>query len=33
VLGFFVDGDRDRGEALAGEIGAPVVAEEIGQAG
>jgi hypothetical protein len=33
VLGGFVDGDGDRGEALAGEIGAPGVAEEIGQAG
>src|SRR5438552_1135906 len=31
VLGLFVDRDRDRGEALAGEIGAPVVVEEIGQ--
>ena len=33
MLGGFVDGDRDWSEALTGEIGAPVVAEQLGQAG
>jgi hypothetical protein len=33
VLGILVDGDRDRRETLAREIGAPAVAEQLGQAG
>lgn len=33
VLGGFVDRDRDRGQTFAREIGAPAVAEQLGQAG